>query len=55
VEPRVVTVGRTIEHNVVVNDGVNPGETVVTDGQMRLFPGARIAVVPAPKQPAGVQ
>jgi hypothetical protein len=29
--------------------GVAPGETVVTDGQLRLFPGARIEAVPAGK------
>ncbi len=29
--------------------GIAPGETVVTDGQLRLFPGARIQAVPASK------
>ena len=53
VEPRIVAVGRTMESKVVINQGVNAGETVVTDGQMMLFPGARIMVVPAPKAPAG--
>ena len=28
---------------------VAPGETVVTDGQLRLFPGAKIQPVPAGK------
>jgi hypothetical protein len=28
----------------VVEKGVNPGERVVTDGQLRLFPGARIEI-----------
>jgi multidrug efflux system membrane fusion protein len=48
VEPRIVSVGRTVEHKVVIDKGVNPGETVVTDGQMMLFPGAHIFPVPAP-------
>jgi membrane fusion protein, multidrug efflux system len=49
VEPRVVSVGRTLDRKVIVEKGINPGETVVTDGQMMLYPGARIAVVSAPK------
>jgi multidrug efflux system membrane fusion protein len=55
VEPRVVSVGRTLEHNVIIDNGVKPGETVVTDGQMLLFPGAHITIASAPKQPAGAQ
>ena len=42
VEPRIVTVGPARSGSVVVEKGVAAGETVVTDGQMRLFPGARI-------------
>ena len=34
---------------VIVEKGVAPGETVVTDGQLRLYPGARIEAVPAGK------
>jgi membrane fusion protein, multidrug efflux system len=49
VEPRVVTVSRTIGRKAVIAKGVAPGETVVTDGQLRLFPGARIQPVPAGK------
>jgi len=49
VEPRIVSVGRTVERKVIINKGVAPGETVVTDGQMMLFPGAHIMEVPAPK------
>jgi multidrug efflux system membrane fusion protein len=49
VEPRKVQVGTTIEKRVVVSSGIKPGETVVTDGQMRLFPGALIKAVPASK------
>ncbi len=37
-----MTVARTIGHKAVIAKGVAPGETVVTDGQLRLFPGAKI-------------
>jgi multidrug efflux system membrane fusion protein len=49
VEPRIVSVGRTLDRNVIIESGLNPGETVVTDGQMMLFPGARVNVVTTPK------
>jgi membrane fusion protein, multidrug efflux system len=49
VEPRPVTVSRTIGRKAVIAKGVTPGETVVTDGQLRLFPGAKILPVPAGK------
>ncbi len=55
VEARTVTVGRTLERKVVIENGVRPGETVVTDGQMMLYPGARILVVPALKADMAVQ
>jgi membrane fusion protein, multidrug efflux system len=45
VEPRAVKPGQTIENQIVVESGVAPGETVITDGQMRLIPGARVRVV----------
>lgn len=40
VESRSVTVDRTVGDLTVVKDGVKAGETVVTDGQLRLVPGA---------------
>ncbi len=43
VEPRPVVVGATVNGKVIVRKGVAAGETVVTDGQSRLFPGATIA------------
>ena len=45
VEPRIVTPGRTFERKIIIEKGVAPGDTVVIDGQMRLFPGARIRQV----------
>jgi multidrug efflux system membrane fusion protein len=43
VEPRPVVVGQTVSGKVIVEQGVAAGETVVTDGQSRLFPGAKIS------------
>jgi membrane fusion protein, multidrug efflux system len=43
VEPRPVTLGQTISNTVIIEKGVTPGETIVTDGQSRLFPGAKIS------------
>jgi multidrug efflux system membrane fusion protein len=44
VELRRVTVRRTLGDEALIGDGVQAGETVVTDGQLRLVPGARIEV-----------
>ncbi|MCX5800868.1 MAG: efflux RND transporter periplasmic adaptor subunit [Candidatus Eisenbacteria bacterium] len=44
VEKRPVEVNRTFNNTAVVERGLKPGETVVTDGQMRLVPGATVAV-----------
>jgi len=53
VEARIVKPGQTVENQIVVENGIAPGETVITDGQMRLIPGARVRVVePAGAQPA---
>lgn len=49
VESRNVTVTRTIGRKAVIAKGIAPGETVVTDGQLRLYPGAKIQPVPAGK------
>jgi membrane fusion protein, multidrug efflux system len=45
VENRPVKPGQTVENQIVVESGIAPGETVITDGQMRLVPGARVRVV----------
>ena len=44
VEMRKVTVKRTAGVETVLQEGVKPDETVVTDGQLRLVPGSRISV-----------
>jgi multidrug efflux system membrane fusion protein len=45
VESRPVTVARNAADGVVIEKGLAPGEKVVTDGQLRLSPGARVEVV----------
>jgi membrane fusion protein, multidrug efflux system len=42
--PRSVTVLRTDDVAAVIASGLKPGETVVTDGQFRLAPGAKVLV-----------
>jgi multidrug efflux system membrane fusion protein len=49
VEPRVVTPGRAFEKRIAIQTGLKAGETVVTDGQLRLFPGAPVRPVAAVK------
>jgi multidrug efflux system membrane fusion protein len=46
VEARVVKVGRRLPREVTLDDGVKAGERIVTDGQLRLVPGARVDVKP---------
>src|SRR5204863_2068081 len=41
VEMRTVKIGTAVESMTVIEDGLKPGEQVVTDGQLRLVPGAR--------------
>jgi len=49
---RPVKLGQTFENQIVVESGVAPGETVITDGQMRLVPGTRVRVVNPVADPA---
>jgi len=44
VEMRPVEIARTRGDDTVIQRGLKPGETVVTDGQLRLVPGSRISV-----------
>jgi multidrug efflux system membrane fusion protein len=55
VEKRPVRVNRTLNNTVVVDEGLKPGETVVTDGQMRLVPGATVAIKSAPSEKRGAK
>ena len=44
VEQRLVKVGRTVGADTIILSGVQAGETVVTDGQLRLIPGMKVQV-----------
>jgi multidrug efflux system membrane fusion protein len=46
VEDRPVVAGITLKGETVIDKGISPGERVVTDGQMRLTPGAKVEVRP---------
>jgi multidrug efflux system membrane fusion protein len=47
VEARPVKVGWIDRDEAVVESGLTAGETVVTDGQLRLTPGAKVSAKPA--------
>jgi multidrug efflux system membrane fusion protein len=44
VESRSVVVGRTIDGETVIVKGLTPDEKVVTDGQLRLYPGVKVEI-----------
>jgi multidrug efflux system membrane fusion protein len=44
VAPRPVASSRSVEGLAVIDKGLKPGETVVTDGQVRLVPGSKVLI-----------
>jgi multidrug efflux system membrane fusion protein len=48
-ELRTIVPGTTVGAETVIENGLAPGERVVTDGQLRLYPGAKIEVKTAPQ------
>lgn len=44
VEMRPVVTGARVDQELVIDRGLEPGETVVTEGQLRLTPGSRVQV-----------
>lgn len=44
VEPRPVSVGMHIGHETVIEKGLEAGEKVVTEGQLRLVPGTKVHI-----------
>jgi len=51
VEARSVKVAWTEGDDAVIETGIKSGETVVTDGQLRLTPGARVSIKTDDKRP----
>ena len=49
VEVRDVTTGDTFDGGTIIEKGVQAGEKVVTDGQLRLIPGARVEARQGPE------
>ena len=43
-EMRPVVAGRNIGEEIVIEKGLQPGETVVTDGQLRVMPGGKVEI-----------
>jgi multidrug efflux system membrane fusion protein len=50
VEMRSVTAGAIVDEFTIIEDGLSGGETVVTEGQIRLTPGAAVQVTMAKDQ-----
>jgi membrane fusion protein, multidrug efflux system len=53
VDMRPVNVARTAGAESVIASGLQAGETIVTDGQLRLTPGARVTIHGSPVADAG--
>jgi multidrug efflux system membrane fusion protein len=52
VEARPVVLNRSTDGQAVIDKGLTPGEQVVTDGQLRLVPGAKVQLKPAVASPS---
>lgn len=48
-EMRPIVVSRSLEGEAVVEKGLKPGESVVTDGQLRLVPGGKVQIKNVPE------
>ena len=48
-EVRPVTVERTRGDESIIATGLQPGETIVIDGQLRLTPGSRVSIKKGPE------
>jgi len=44
VESRPVVTGARVEQEMVIDQGLTAGETVVREGQLRLAPGSRVTI-----------
>src|SRR5262245_50994565 len=53
VEQRTITPGQRVADDVVVEKGLQPGDTVVTEGQLRLEPGSRVTTDLSPRGGGG--
>lgn len=49
-EQRPVKAGEAVEGSTIIEQGVQPGERVVTDGQLRIVPGSKVEIRQAAPQ-----
>jgi multidrug efflux system membrane fusion protein len=52
-QQRAITVGQRVGDDIVVQKGLSPGETVVTEGQLRLEQGTQVQLADADGNPQG--
>jgi len=45
IEMRPVQVGRTMGNNIIVTDGLNPGDRFVVEGVLKVMPGIQVSAV----------
>jgi multidrug efflux system membrane fusion protein len=45
VEQRKEKTGEQSDNHIIIESGVSPNETVVTDGQLMIYPGAKVTVI----------
>jgi len=55
VESRRVVTSVRVDQDLVVDQGLTPGETVVLEGQLRLAPGMKVTVRDPSKLPGGAK
>jgi len=55
VDVRPVTIAQRVGEETVIDKGLQPGETVVTEGTLRLVPGSRVTVREPGQGPGGGQ
>jgi multidrug efflux system membrane fusion protein len=53
VESRGIQPGQELDGETVIRKGLDAGEQVVTDGQLRLFPGAKVTLASLPASSSG--
>ena len=53
VESRAIVVDRAVNEESIIGKGLNPGETVVIDGQLQLVPGTKVEINKSPSAGSG--
>ena len=49
VQLKTIKVDRTVGNEAIIAQGISAGDTVVTDGQLRLNPGVQVSVKSSPQ------